>query len=110
MQDGYRTFEEANIDHFIAEVYNTKRLHFSLGYFAASEVRAPPLPRCTMVCNPCYVLAAYTRRLRKTPSLSTSSSTTSPRFRRVPRSAPDPLPTVPDPNNSPGRTYSSLEA
>ncbi|MDQ3695499.1 MAG: integrase core domain-containing protein [Chloroflexota bacterium] len=41
LQD-YRTFAEAeaNLGRFIAAVYNTKRLHSSLGYLAPSEFEA----------------------------------------------------------------------
>jgi transposase InsO family protein len=40
----YRTFEEArtNLDRFIADVYNTKRLHSSLGYRPPAEYEATP--------------------------------------------------------------------
>ena len=41
-------------------------------------------------------------RLRRMPMPSTSSSTTSPCLRNVIRSRPQPLPTVPEPKNSPG--------
>ena len=39
---GYRDFEEAreNIDQFIEEVYNEKRLHSSLGYLPPVEFEA----------------------------------------------------------------------
>jgi transposase InsO family protein len=38
----YRTFEEAerHIGHFIEDVYNTKRLHSSLGYLPPAEFEA----------------------------------------------------------------------
>ena len=48
-------------------------------------------------------------RFLRVPRRSTSSSTTSPRRRSVPRSAPEPSPTVPEPSTSPGRRSSSVE-
>jgi len=43
----YRSFEEAqaNLAHFIDEVYNRKRLHSSLGYLPPEEFEAPLLPQ-----------------------------------------------------------------
>src|SRR5437588_351151 len=52
---------------------------------------------------------AGTKPLRKVPSRSTARSTVSPTFRERPCPRPQPLPTVPEPKNSPGRTVSSVE-
>src|SRR6185503_12359960 len=52
----------------------------------------------------------FTTRLRRMPMPSTSSSTTSPGLRKRICSRPQPLPTVPEPKNSPACRVSEREA
>ncbi len=48
--NSYQTFEEAdaNIGHFIEDVYNQKRLHSILGYLPAAEFQAAQAEKLTL--------------------------------------------------------------
>lgn len=50
----YETYADVieRIPYFIEEVYNTKRLHSSLGYLPPEEYERVMLERSTMACNP----------------------------------------------------------